>query len=307
MHQGPISIVPTPSTISFSLTTPSHYPFSDVEYNSTHLGNPSSLSPSPKSFPLHQENSHRIQKLTSKYQSVQKSSSPSGELGEYDDTSFPSILSNHPYISSPQKTIARAPTSAENYRTAPLDEGAYDSHGFIQGRHTGHHDHPHSSEADTNSRQQETSSPFSSPPSISHHTPDPLILVYSRRPSKSKFNTTTKLDSLNTPQPKDSHTLDYDTTPPRRLRPLSDIYQELDNLECHFSDLDNGPTPNIDQDSPHTDLEEPPNVEEALRSPNADHWINAMKNEMQSLTINKTWDLVRKPTDRKIITCKWVL
>ena len=78
-------------------------------------------------------------------------------------------------------------------------------------------------------------------------------------------------------------------------------------MECHFSDLDNGPTPNIDQDSTHTDLEEPPNVEEALRSPNTDHWINAMKNEMQSLTTNKTWDLVRKPTDRKIITCKWVL
>ena len=264
MHQGPISIVPTPSSISFTLTTPSHYPFSDVEYNSTHLGTPSSLSLSPKYFPLHQENSHRIQKLTSKNQSVQKPSSPSGELGEYDGTYFPSILSNHLYISSPQKTIARAPTSAANYRTTLLDEGAHDSHNFIQRCHAGHHDHLHSSEADTDNQQQETSSPFSSSPSSSHRTSDPLIRVYSRCPSKSKFNTSTKLDSLNTPQPKDSHTLDYDTTPPRRLRPLSDIYKELDNLECHFSDLDNGPTPNIDQDSPHTDLEEPSNVEEAL-------------------------------------------
>ena len=32
-----------------------------------------------------------------------------------------------------------------------------------------------------------------------------------------------------------------------------------------------------------------------------------MKDEMHSLTKNKTWDLVEKPTDRKIITCKWVL
>ena len=32
-----------------------------------------------------------------------------------------------------------------------------------------------------------------------------------------------------------------------------------------------------------------------------------MKDEMHSLTKNNTWDLVTKPTDRKIITCKWVL
>ena len=98
-----------------------------------------------------------------------------------------------------------------------------------------------------------------------------------------------------------------DTTPPRRLRKLSDLYQELDKLDCHFSDLDTGHTSNLDVDSPHIDFEEPTNVEEALQSQNADHWINAMKDEMHSLTKNKTWDLVEKPTDRKIVTCKWVL
>ena len=204
MHQGPISIVPTPSTISFSLTTPSHYPFSDVEYNSTHLGTPSSLSPSPKSFPLHEENNHRIQKLTSRNQSVQNPSSSLGELGEYDHTSSPSILSNHPYISSPQQTIARAPTSAANYRTTLLDEGAHDSHNFIQRCHAGHHDPLHSSEADTDNQQQETSSPFSSSTSNSHCIPKPLIHVYSRHSSvhshmKSKLNTSLiKLDFHNT-------------------------------------------------------------------------------------------------------------
>ena len=106
--------------------------------------------------------------------------------------------------------------------------------------------------------------------------------------TKSKFNTSpTKLDSPNTPQPKHSHTPDNDTTPPKRLRSLSNIYQELDNLECPFSNLDNGHTRNNDQDSPHTNLEEPTNVEETLRSPNVDNCINAMKNEMHSLTKNK--------------------
>ena len=183
MHQGPISIVPTPSTVSFSLTTPSHYPFSDVEYSSTHLGTPSSLSPSPKSFPLHQENSHRIQKLNSRNQSVQNPSSPPGERGEYEGTSAPSILSNHPYISSPQQTIAWDPTSAANYRTTPLDEGAHNSHDFIQRRHGGQHDHLYSSKADTDNQQQEISWPFSSSPYSSHRTPEPLIQVFSRCPS----------------------------------------------------------------------------------------------------------------------------
>ena len=32
-----------------------------------------------------------------------------------------------------------------------------------------------------------------------------------------------------------------------------------------------------------------------------------MKDEMHSLTKNKTWNLVEKPTDCKIITCKWVI
>ena len=68
-----------------------------------------------------------------------------------------------------------------------------------------------------------------------------------------------------------SHTYDNDIRPPRSFRPLFDIYQELDKLECHFSNLDTGYTSNLDLDNPHTDLEEPMNVEEVLQIPNADY------------------------------------
>jgi hypothetical protein len=32
-----------------------------------------------------------------------------------------------------------------------------------------------------------------------------------------------------------------------------------------------------------------------------------MKNEFNSLKKNKTWEIVDRPSDRKIIGCKWVL
>ena len=126
-HQGRISIVPTPSSVSFTLMSPSHYSFSDVEYSSTHLGTPSSLSRTPKSSPLRQENNYRTQKLTSENQSVHNTSSPWEDLGEYDQTSSLSIFSNHPCLWSPQHTIARVPTSSKSYRTAPPHEGAEDT------------------------------------------------------------------------------------------------------------------------------------------------------------------------------------
>ena len=112
----------------------------------------------------------------------------------------------------------------------------------------------------------------------------------------SQPKTMSNFNSPNTPKIKHLPISNIDTTPRRCLRKLSDIYQDLDKLKCHFSGLDTGHTCNLDVDSPYTDFEEPTNVEEALQSQNADHWINAMKDEMHSLTKNKTWDLVKKPT-----------
>ena len=53
-------------------------------------------------------------------------------------------------------------------------------------------------------------------------------------------------------------------------------------------------------------IEEPNSYSEAIRSDNYQDWINAMKDEMDSLTKNKTWTLVQKLKGRKIIGCKWI-
>ena len=100
MHQTPTD--PTPSSVSFTLTPPSHHPFSDAEYSSTHSGTTSKPSHSPTFSPLHQENSydHKNQKLTSKNH-VQNPPSPWEEQGEYDHPSPPSTFSNNPFLSSP--------------------------------------------------------------------------------------------------------------------------------------------------------------------------------------------------------------
>ena len=37
-----------------------------------------------------------------------------------------------------------------------------------------------------------------------------------------------------------------------------------------------------------------------------DHWYRAMKDEVEALQDNETWDLVRPPTDRDVIPGKWV-
>ena len=38
----------------------------------------------------------------------------------------------------------------------------------------------------------------------------------------------------------------------------------------------------------------------------SDKWKLAMKEEMDSLAKNKTWDLVELPESRKVVGCKWV-
>lgn len=54
------------------------------------------------------------------------------------------------------------------------------------------------------------------------------------------------------------------------------------------------------------DLDEPDTYEKALRSPQAEQWKLAMKEEYESLMKNNTWVLVDPPKGRKIVTGKWV-
>lgn len=51
----------------------------------------------------------------------------------------------------------------------------------------------------------------------------------------------------------------------------------------------------------------PKSYKEAIQSEEAEEWKEAMDEEMESLTENGTWELVEKPTDRKIIDNRWVL
>lgn len=51
---------------------------------------------------------------------------------------------------------------------------------------------------------------------------------------------------------------------------------------------------------------EPRNIKEALSGLYKDKWKNAIEEEIKSLKENGTWDIVPKPKDRDIVTCKWV-
>ena len=53
--------------------------------------------------------------------------------------------------------------------------------------------------------------------------------------------------------------------------------------------------------------ENPPNLKEALASPDAIFWKEAVNDEMESLISNRTWKLVDLPSGCKTIGCKWVL
>jgi hypothetical protein len=53
--------------------------------------------------------------------------------------------------------------------------------------------------------------------------------------------------------------------------------------------------------------ENPPNLKEALASPDAIFWKEAVNDEMDSLISNKTWKLVELPPGCKTIGCKWFL
>ena len=52
--------------------------------------------------------------------------------------------------------------------------------------------------------------------------------------------------------------------------------------------------------------EEPTKYQEAISNPNSSKWSDAMDAKMRSLERNHVWELVELPTERKIISSKWV-
>jgi hypothetical protein len=51
--------------------------------------------------------------------------------------------------------------------------------------------------------------------------------------------------------------------------------------------------------------DDPASFAEATRCPDADHWWQAMREEIDMLTHKKTWELVQAPPDCNIIGCRW--
>ncbi|CAJ2644109.1 unnamed protein product [Trifolium pratense] len=52
--------------------------------------------------------------------------------------------------------------------------------------------------------------------------------------------------------------------------------------------------------------DDPINFSQAMRSSNSLKWIDAMNDEMKSMTDNDVWDLIKLPEGKKPIGCKWI-
>ncbi|KAJ4715305.1 Retrovirus-related Pol polyprotein from transposon TNT 1-94 [Melia azedarach] len=55
-----------------------------------------------------------------------------------------------------------------------------------------------------------------------------------------------------------------------------------------------------------TNSNEPSTYKEAVTCTESTQWLAAMGDEMESLHKNQTWELTKRPRDKKIVTCKWV-
>ena len=53
-------------------------------------------------------------------------------------------------------------------------------------------------------------------------------------------------------------------------------------------------------------IDDPPTYKRALESNESEKWIDAMKDELNSMAQNEVWDLVQLPHGFKSIGCKWI-
>lgn len=81
-----------------------------------------------------------------------------------------------------------------------------------------------------------------------------------------------------------------DSTVPRKFRPLSDVYNEIEEMELEDELMLMG-------------IDEPNSFKIAEKDP---AWRQAMKSEMESIERNNTWKLTVLPPGRKVIGLKWV-
>jgi hypothetical protein len=50
----------------------------------------------------------------------------------------------------------------------------------------------------------------------------------------------------------------------------------------------------------------PTSFKEAMRSVHLSKWLDAIEDEMRSMSVNKVWDLEEIPKGAKTAGCKWV-
>ena len=53
--------------------------------------------------------------------------------------------------------------------------------------------------------------------------------------------------------------------------------------------------------------EEPKSYKEAIKSKEKTLWLEAMKEELHSLSKNQTWTLVERPKNQRVVVCRWLL
>jgi hypothetical protein len=51
---------------------------------------------------------------------------------------------------------------------------------------------------------------------------------------------------------------------------------------------------------------DPTSFEEVMRSAHSSKWLDAMEDEMRSMSVNKVWDLEEISKGAKAVGCKWV-
>ena len=56
----------------------------------------------------------------------------------------------------------------------------------------------------------------------------------------------------------------------------------------------------------YIDVGEPSSYKEAIATPDANTWLQAMKYEMYLIHQNQTWELIELLVGRKSLPCKWV-
>lgn len=81
-----------------------------------------------------------------------------------------------------------------------------------------------------------------------------------------------------------------DSTEPRKIRPLSEMYNEMEEIE-------------LDEELYLMAIEEPANYKQAIKDSN---WKQALRREINSIKENKTWELTTLPPRQKVIGLKWI-